>query len=128
LIAVYLVFGVAATHDYLEWNRARWAAATELHEQWGVPKEEIDGGFEYNNFLDARKRFRTRWVHRPGVSELIENPSRPYVLAFEPLAFYEVLGQVECHPWLPRGVRQIYCLHRLSAGRSEARPEPDFTK
>jgi len=128
VMAVYLVFGVAATHDYLGWNRARWAATAELHERWGVPEEEIDGGFEYNNLLDSRKRYRTRWVHRPGHTEIIDNPSRPYRLAFEPLASYEILGQVECRPWLPRGVRRVYYLRRLWAGSSEASPEPDSTK
>ena len=73
-MAVYLVFGVAATHDYLGWNRARWAAAAELHERWGVPKEEIDGGFEYNNLLESRKRFRTRWIHRPGIARNDRGP------------------------------------------------------
>jgi len=129
VMATYLVFGVAATHDYLGWNRARWAAAAELHERWGVPKEEIDGGFEYNNLLDSRERLRTRWVHRPGVVEVIqEPPSRPFRLAFEPLASYEILSHVECQPWLPHGVRRIYYLRRLSAGPLATSPEPDSTK
>ena len=90
VMAVYLVFGVAATHDYLAWNRARWAAATELHERSGIPKEEIDGGFEYNNLIDSRERLRTRWVHRPGSVEVIQDPSRPYRLALEPLPAHEM--------------------------------------
>jgi hypothetical protein len=129
MMVVYMVFGVAATRDYLGWNRARWAAATELHERWGVPKEEIDGGFEYNNLLNFRERLRTRWIHRPGFVEVIqESPSRPFRLAFEPLASYEILSHVECRPWLPYGMRRVYSLRRLSAGSSEASPEPDSTK
>jgi hypothetical protein len=128
-MAVYLVFGVAATHDYLGWNRARWAAAIELYERWGISKEEIDGGFEYNNLLDSRERLRTRWVHRPGFAEVIqEPPSRPIRLAFEPLAAYKILGHVECRPWLPHGVRRIYSLHRLSARSLEAPSESNSTK
>jgi hypothetical protein len=111
--AVYLVFGVAATHDYLDWNRSRWAAAATIHANWGAPEEEIDGGFEYNNLLDARKRLRAGWVHRPGIAEIIEETARPYRLAFSPLPASEVLTQVEVHPWLPTGIREIYCLRRL---------------
>ena len=123
VMVVYLTFGIAATHDYLGWNRIRWAAATDLHERWGVPKEEIDGGFEYNNLVDSRERLRTRWVHRPGVVEVIqEPPSRPFRLAFEPLASYEILSHAECRPWLPYGIRRIYYLRRLSSGLPEIVP------
>jgi hypothetical protein len=123
-----LAFGVAATHDYLGWNRARWAMAAKLHESLSVPKEDIDGGFEYNNLLETRRRFQTRWIHRPGRADIIDRPTTPYRLAFEPLASYEISGHTDCRPWLPEGVRQVYALHRLSAGTSEASPEPGAKK
>ena len=114
LLAVYLGFGVAATHDYLAWNRARWTAAAQLQERWGVPKEEIDGGFEYNNLVDARESLRTRLVHRSGVYQ-IDGSTRPYRLAFEPLADHETLGYVECHAWLPRAISRVYYARKLTA-------------
>jgi hypothetical protein len=126
VMVAYLTFGVAATHDYLAWNRALWATATELHERWGVPKDQIDGGFEYNNFLDARERLRTRWIHQRGVVEIIKYPSRPYRLAFGPLAAYQIISQTECWPWLPRGVRQVCGLRRITT--ADAFAESDRTE
>ena len=122
--AVYLVFGVAATHDYLDWNRSRWTAAATLHAKWGVPVEEVDGGFEYNNLLDARKRLRARWIHRPGVAEVIQETARPYRLAFSPLPSSEVIALVETHPWLPTSVRAICCLRRLRPGEQLDKQSP----
>ena len=111
VMAVYLVFGVAATHDYLEWNRVNWTAAAELHERSGVAKDKINGGFEYNNLLESRKHFRGVWRHRPGVQNYIDGSSRPYLLSFEPVPSYEVISRAECRPWLPLGVhRSILCV------------------
>ena len=94
----------------------RWAAATELHERWGALKEEIDGGFEYNNLLDSRERLRTRWIHRPGVADVIrEDPTRPFRLAFEPLTSYENLAA-----WsVDRGSRAA-CGASISCGGSRS--------
>ncbi len=38
---------VAGTHDYLAWNRARFAGLADL-ERAGIAATEIDGGFEFN--------------------------------------------------------------------------------
>ena len=54
LLVALLGFGVAATHDYLEWNRVRWASTADLQGRLGLAPQEIDGGFEYNNFHNAR--------------------------------------------------------------------------
>lgn len=127
VMVIYLTFGVVATHDYLAWNRALWATATELHDQWGIPKDKINGGFEYNNFVDARERLRTRWVHRPGVPETMQDLPRPYRLAFEPLAAHEIVSQTECRPWLPWGLPRVYGLRQVAAA-ADALPEPKRPK
>jgi hypothetical protein len=41
---------VAATHDYLSWNRARWQALNDLMRYENVSPSEIDGGFEFNGW------------------------------------------------------------------------------
>ncbi|RME92067.1 MAG: hypothetical protein D6772_17385 [Bacteroidetes bacterium] len=48
-------FSVAATHDYLAWNRVRWQALRTL-EADGISPQEIDGGFEYNGWHQTHPR------------------------------------------------------------------------
>ncbi|MFN0036665.1 MAG: hypothetical protein ACKVUS_16485, partial [Saprospiraceae bacterium] len=49
------IFSVAATHDYLSWNRARHQGLREIMAQ-GVTPREIDGGFEFNGFYKTGPR------------------------------------------------------------------------
>jgi len=49
LVLVYATVAVAATHDYLAWNRARWMATRTLMEA-GVSPHQIDGGYEFNGW------------------------------------------------------------------------------
>jgi hypothetical protein len=46
-VAILALFCVAATHDYMEWNRIRWDMGRGLMEQ-GVDPLAIVGGFEFN--------------------------------------------------------------------------------
>ena len=48
LLAGTAWFAVSATHDYLAWNRARWAALADLTQRDHVDPSRIDGGFEFN--------------------------------------------------------------------------------
>ena len=47
LAFAYATVVVAATHDYLAWNRTRWMATRTLIEA-GVLPRQIDGGYEFN--------------------------------------------------------------------------------
>ncbi len=49
LLALFSAYGVAATHDYFSTGRARLAAATAVHDS-GVPRTEIQGGWEYDGW------------------------------------------------------------------------------
>ena len=49
LLAAFALFAVPATHDYLAWNRARWAA-TDSPRDAGVAFDDIDGGYEFNGW------------------------------------------------------------------------------
>lgn len=46
-LAALALYAVAGTHDYMEWNRARWNLLEGL-EARGVSARSIDGGMEYN--------------------------------------------------------------------------------
>ena len=114
VLTVFLSFGVAATHDYLEWNRVRWAAAGALQNRLGLPPAEIDGGFEYNNLHDARGRLRSGWIHRPGEFGFVSRSTARARVAFQPLADHDVVAEWECAQWLPLGVSRLYLLNRRS--------------
>ena len=111
-LTVFLGFGVAATHDYLEWNRVCWAADAELQNRLGLAPAEIDGGFEFNNFHNARERLRVGWIHRTGESGLVNRAAVRARVAFEPLADHDVLAKRDCVQWLPWGVSRLYLLNR----------------
>jgi hypothetical protein len=110
LMAAYLGFGVAATHDYLGWNRVRWAAAADLQRRLGVRPEEVDGGFEYNNYHHSRERLRAGWIHRPGEAGVVDGSALRGRLAWQPLPDLDVLDHRECLHWLPWGIPRLYLL------------------
>jgi len=53
LIAALAWFGVAGTHDYLAWNRARWEGLDFLMQERAVAPDRIDGGFEFNGWYTS---------------------------------------------------------------------------
>src|SRR5262249_32896637 len=49
IVFVYATISVAATRDYLSWNRARWTATRTLMDS-RVSLRQIDGGYEFNGW------------------------------------------------------------------------------
>lgn len=39
--------------DYMEWNRARWAAVEVLHDEMGIARDHVNGGYEYNGWFTS---------------------------------------------------------------------------
>jgi hypothetical protein len=107
LSAVFLAFSSAATHDYLSWNRARWQAAAFLEDRLRVDSSEIDGGFEYNNFVPRWSGPRTR-----SHPVRIERPGSAYAIVLAPAEGDEVIESVPCRAWLPFGVQRVYAVRR----------------
>ena len=64
LMLAYGGFSVAATHDYLSWNRARWKALDHLINDERIPAERIDGGFEFNGWHSYRDGYED-WKYEP---------------------------------------------------------------
>lgn len=54
VLAVAIIFSIAATAEYLAWNRARWEAYGYLRAN-GVTLEQMDGGYEINALLALRE-------------------------------------------------------------------------
>jgi 4-amino-4-deoxy-L-arabinose transferase-like glycosyltransferase len=95
LLMAYGAFSVAATHDYLAWNRARWTALHDLMREAGIPPSHIYGGGEFNGWYlydqysgDPKRRWF--WA---------ENDD--YVVSFTPLDEYQVLKRYAVQRWLP---------------------------
>jgi hypothetical protein len=106
-IALALILGVAATHDYFAWNRARWDAI-HAAEQFGATPDTLDGGFEYNAYY--RFEIKPR-ITGAGKSWWWIADDR-YVVAFSvPPGFVEQ-ARFAVDRWLARTPPAIYLLER----------------
>ncbi|MCE9614545.1 MAG: glycosyltransferase family 39 protein [Lentisphaerae bacterium] len=109
LLGGQMVASVGGAHDYLAWNRARWAALEHLTEKVRVSPEEIDGGFEFNGlhgYDPAYERSPERswwWVKRA-----------TYVIAFAPVPGYATLKVYPYRNWLPWREGRVLILRQLN--------------
>lgn len=103
-LIVLAAFSIAATHDYLAWNRARWQALDYLTREKNIPPNRIDGGFEFNGW------------HQPG-------PKHPgggkswwwvdrddYAVTFSDLPRFTKEKGFAYVRWLPPGVDSVFVL------------------
>ncbi|AKF03096.1 glycosyltransferase family 39 protein [Sandaracinus amylolyticus] len=93
------LFSIAATHDYLAWQRARWALVERAAER-SIARTSIDGGFEVNN-------------HPAPEGPPVENEDAPYRLAMSPMEAHEVVEERAVDAWMPWSVRRVYLLRAL---------------
>ncbi len=107
-LVLYGLFSVAATHDYLAWNRARWHALNDLMNS-GVAPRQIDGGYEFNGWnLNDPKYQRV-----PGKSYwwVIDDA---YMVASGPVRGYRAIAKYKYRRWLDGGqVSEVAALKRL---------------
>jgi hypothetical protein len=100
-------FSVAATHDYLAWNRARWQAISDLVNVDGAPRDHIDGGMEYNGLYF----FSGYYTRVPGRSWWwVENDD--YMVAFAPVEGYEALRRYPYPRWLTNDEGTVLALRK----------------
>ena len=120
VVAVLLaVYAVAGTHDYLAWNRARYAGLAELTNA-GVSPREIDGGMEFNAWhlaaslgtwpSDAEARVGQPFTRKSWWWVVDDR----YVASFRPLPGHAVLRAVPYRRWLPPGEGRVFILERAS--------------
>lgn len=88
LLAVMLAFCIGATQEYFSWNRARWTAFGLLKER-GVRLEQMDGGFEINQYLLGG--FDGPQVREKAGMSVIDDE---YILSFGPVSGYSRLARV----------------------------------
>jgi hypothetical protein len=112
LIALIGLFSIGATHDYLAWNRARWAALRYLTSTIGVSPRDVDGGYEFNGFYlydrntDTADRADSRTRSWWWVSD------DKYQIAFGPVIGYAVVKEYSYHRWLPPDKQKVLILRR----------------
>lgn len=104
---LFAYFSIAATHDYLSWNRARWEACNELTEVQQIPSNQIDGGFEFNGWHmdpDSLQPFKRKWWVYDDT----------YMITFGPIRGYSTLERFEYPRWLPGDRGEVLILERKS--------------
>ena len=120
LLSVLAYYAIAGTHDYLAWNRARYAGLAELAAA-GVPPEQIDGGMEYNGWALAAAL--NRWPS-DAEARIGQPPTRKswwwvvddrFVVSFRPLPGYEVRQSLPYPRWLPPGTARVVVLERRAS-------------
>jgi 4-amino-4-deoxy-L-arabinose transferase-like glycosyltransferase len=98
------IFSVMATHDYLAWNRARWAALHYLTVEKNISPSRIDGGFEFNGWhrpgkIDHESWKSWWWVDRDD-----------FAVTFGGLRSFKKEKAFPWPRWLPPGVDSVFVL------------------
>ncbi len=117
LAALLAWYAVAGTHDYLAWNRARYAGLAEL-EAAGIPPQAIDGGMEFNAWRLAPEL--GTWPNdaavRPGQAPTVKSwwwvIDDRFIASFRPLPGYDVRRSIPYPRWLVPGTGRVVILER----------------
>jgi len=99
LLALLLIADVAATHDYLAWQRARWEAVEYLSER-GARPAQIRAGFEVDQYGP--------WGE-PRTSSA-DHVSPFYLVAISPTPGHQTVHAVPVNRWLPFTASQVLVL------------------
>ncbi len=119
-----LTFAVAGTHDYLDSSRVRWNTDLKLAEELSVPATDIDGGWEYNNYLANRERIYKSRHERDLEMSAVERAGglwgasldRPYRVSSNLAEGYEIISKVPLSPWLPLAPAEFIVSRRTGPG------------
>jgi hypothetical protein len=133
LTAVFALFSIAGTRDYLVLEQATWNLARQAN-RMGVPNTRLDGGatwdldrlFEYS--VSNRITLQTPpYEYSTGNPDSLLVPAPPwwifvwtpatdssYIIVGEPLLGFEVLQRLEYSSWLHRQRTYLYLVRRPS--------------
>ena len=98
-------FSVAATHDYLSWNRARWQALHFLTHEKSISPNQIDGGFEFNGWHKTKAE---RNENSPKSWWWVDEDD--YVVTFGKMDGFEKMKGYPYQRFLPPGVDSVFIL------------------
>jgi len=102
---------VPATHDYLSWNRVRWAALDDMVLNKKINPARIDGGFEFNG----------SYLYNP--KQITANPKgwwvvdNEFIIAYENRVLvqnygYRTVASYPVNSWLSFSPHTIYVVQR----------------
>ena len=107
-VSIMILFSAFVTHDYLSWNRSRWAAVSYLTTDLNIPMHNIDAGWEANGWLTGYGR---KWDSgRPW--NVIDG--HDYILSFEDVDGYQTIYKIPYTSYIPPFDRYIYVSHSLA--------------
>ncbi len=108
LLIIQIAFSIITMHDYMSWNRTRWAAIRHLNEVENIPFEDIDGGLEFNGlyFYDAQYQARDTTGIWWWTGE------RDYVLSFSELPNFKVVKKYKYFRFINQSHEEILILKR----------------
>lgn len=101
------VFSVLSAHDYMAWNRARWAAIADLEKAGIASSANLDGGFEYNGRYSYDPSYHATdekswwWINKDD-----------YQIAFGPIDGMKIIMGYTYHTLLPPAKRFILVLRK----------------
>jgi hypothetical protein len=129
--SVFSVWGfltVAATHDYLAWNRVRWEALDRLINESHVSHADIHGGFEFNGWFFAQRLEECNPDHQRGSSAdaswtdftcLLRRDTALYLVSPHRRDGFTTEKQYTFPRWLPPREQTLYVLRRVEPGLEE---------
>lgn len=107
LLGLYL-FSVAAQHDYLAWNQARWRGLDGLLKE-NIHPESIDGGYEFNGWYTS-----PHFIAAYGPTAFIESGplgwwvvDDAYAIAWQGRPGYRVRKELPYPTWLGKDQRLL---------------------
>jgi hypothetical protein len=123
-LLLYLAFSAAATHDYLDWSRVRWQTDLSLAQELAIPATDIDGGWEYNNYIANTERLYKSYQERESMMDPLEKQGevwgqsleRPYRVSAYVADGYEFFRKVPLSPWLPLAPTELIVSKRRDPG------------
>jgi 4-amino-4-deoxy-L-arabinose transferase-like glycosyltransferase len=118
LLAVFMFFTLASTHDYLSWNKARWRALDYLVIENNISPKNIDGGFEFNGWHNYGNT-EYRWSENKSWWWVIRDD---YLVAFGPVNRYTEIKSFPYRRWLPPGRASILVLRKQNIAPPPASP------
>lgn len=109
LFISYAYFTIAATHDYLSWNRVRWQALKCLTEKHEIAPDRIDGGFEFGGWY----LYNSRYKFDPKKSWYwVSNDD--YIISFKNISGYREIKRYVFDRWLPWGDDNVIIINQKS--------------
>jgi hypothetical protein len=110
ILAGFAAFSVAATRDYMEWNRIRWDMGRALLGR-GVDPLGVAGGFEFN----AWHNYDT-FVARGNIAKVYQwwYDRRDYMITMNPQDGYETMQKKEYFSWVHLRPIALYVIRRDS--------------